>query len=65
VRYHAVLALERLGDPRAVGPLVAVLDDEEIHLQKRVLAALKTLTGRDDNDPDSWRTWWKQKEKRD
>ena len=61
VRYHAVVALETFRDPRALGPFIELLNSRDVQLQRRVMMALKKITGKDlSTDPDAWRKWWEQ-----
>ncbi|TNF23790.1 MAG: HEAT repeat domain-containing protein [Deltaproteobacteria bacterium] len=56
--HAAIDALGELGDPRAIGPLVAFLDRAPDFLEIRVTRALRRLTGaRLGEDAAAWRTW--------
>lgn len=55
--------LEEIGDPRAVGPLIACLQKDEYGLFNDVNSALETLTGVEVNEAHDlawWTEWWKR-----
>lgn len=43
VRMDAARALGKIGDPRAVEPLIAALKDEELNVRKEAAGALESL----------------------
>lgn len=58
VRLTAADALADVGDPQAVSALGVALEDSDPALQRRAMASLRTLTGRDyDEDVNLWREY--------
>lgn len=58
VRLRAIRALGELGDPAAIQPLAALLDDPDEVIRSRAVAALARATGRDlGPDVERWRQW--------
>lgn len=58
VRLRAVRTLGEIGDPAAVGHLVALLDDPDPAIQARAVAALERATGRGFGaDVGRWKAW--------
>lgn len=59
VRENAVVALGRIGDPRAIEPLIATIKDEESSVRLIAVQVLGVITGQDfGEDQDKWRKWW-------
>jgi len=65
VRIAAAKALVKIGDSRAVKPLIAVLKDKnEIFARQTAAEALKKITGQDfGEDYEKWSTWWQEQKK--
>lgn len=58
-QHEMVNILEQLGDQRAVGPLIGLLDAEFFYDQDTAIEVLKTLTGQDiGKETEHWREWW-------
>lgn len=58
VRLTAADALAQLGDPQAVSALGVALEDSDPALQRRVMASLRTLTGRNyDQNVNLWQEY--------
>ena len=57
VRWSAIRILSETGDNRAVGPLIALLEQSKNSID--VTRALRAITGRDDlgDDAQEWRAW--------
>ena len=54
------MALGRIGDRRALGPLMRHLDDDSSFVQRRVFEALEQITGlKYGEDRRKWRQWWR------
>jgi hypothetical protein len=57
--------LGKLGDPRAIDPLVALLSDSSSYFLWASVEALKKLTGQDfGNNPAKWQAWWEQNKRK-
>jgi HEAT repeat protein len=51
--------LGRLGDRRAVEPLISALNDEDEAVREVVAKALESITGQAfDEDIGDWQSWW-------
>jgi hypothetical protein len=52
-------ALESIGDPRAIGELIAALPEQECPVRDQINAALGRLTGENKNgNRAAWQSWW-------
>ena len=59
IRVATVKALERIGRPAAIQPLIDRLRDEPGRVRGDIADALKALTGQDLGiEPDRWQKWW-------
>lgn len=57
-RQRAIRVLGMTRDPRAVAPLIGVLEDEDASLQEAVAESLRQITGEDfGTDHDKWNDW--------
>lgn len=62
VRYAAATSLMLMKNRHAVDPLIDALTDKYSFVRERAQLALKVITGEDfGQDPEKWKTWWKQK----
>ncbi len=64
VRLLAAVYLGKIGDARAIEPLITVLDnDNDEKVCNYVTATLRNLTGKDfEKDAAGWRNWWEQQQ---
>lgn len=62
VRLHAAGALGRLCEPRAIEPLVTLLEKDDLaYVREAAANALRTVTGRDfGKDAAKWRSWMQE-----
>jgi HEAT repeat protein len=60
VRWSAIRILSEIGDDRAVGPLIALLEQSKNTID--VARALRAITGEEElgDDPQEWRSWARQ-----
>ena len=60
IRYVAASTLGDMGYKGAVGPLIALLNDEDEWVVQAAYEALQQITGEDFGyDPAKWEAWWK------
>ncbi len=60
-RSSAAWALGKIGDKRAVEPLIAVLKDKGSYVRYYASEALTKITGKDfGEDQAQWQKWWEQ-----
>lgn len=59
IRKRAPVALWKIGDPRAVEPLIAALKDEDVYVRKSAKEALEKISGNNlGQDHAKWQAWW-------
>lgn len=61
IRRKAAYMLADIKDPRAIGPLIVVLQDNDKDVQLAATYALQQITGQDlGEDPVKWQEWWEE-----
>ncbi|MDK1032228.1 MAG: HEAT repeat domain-containing protein, partial [Planctomycetia bacterium] len=61
VRWRAAEALGKIGDRRAVGPLIDLLKDKSYHVREAAAKSLWKITQKKfGEDQAKWLQWWKK-----